>query len=157
MNTNSLMIAMDSVLAILLLVGAASDLRSRTIPNWLTGGIALLAPITWFASGYNLWPDIAIQLGIGLLFFALFVGVFALGKMGGGDVKLIGALALWFAIIPLVRLLLVMSIVGGVLTVIFWIRHKKSKSEAQLEIPYGVAITIAGLWSLSERYLNHFG
>ena len=116
---NSLMIAMDVVLAVLLLVGAGTDLRSRNIPNWLTGGIALLAPFTWFVAGYGIWPDMAIQLGIGLAFFTLFIGVFALGKMGGGDVKLIGALALWFSIIPLVRLLLIMSIVGGVLTVVF--------------------------------------
>jgi prepilin peptidase CpaA len=154
MNTTSLMIAMDAVLAVLLLIGSITDLRDRTIPNWLTGGVALLAPIMWLVAGYSLWPDMATQLGIGFAFFALFVGIFALGKMGGGDVKLIGALALWF---PLVRLLLIMSIVGGLLTLICWFLHKRSKSEKELEIPYGVAITIAGLWVLGERYLNHFG
>jgi prepilin peptidase CpaA len=157
MSNNSLMIAAQAALAILLAIGAVTDLKSRTIPNWLTAAAALLAPLSWIAAGYSLWPDIATQVAIGAGFFALFAGFFALGQMGGGDVKLIGALGLWFALLPFVRLLLIMSIIGGVLTLGYWIWHKLRKSGAQVEVPYGVAITLAGLWALSEPYLNQFG
>jgi Flp pilus assembly protein protease CpaA len=65
-----------------------------------------------------LWPDIAIQLGLASLVFGLSVGAFAIGQMGGGDVKLLGALALWLPMQPLVGMLMLMSLVGGALTII---------------------------------------
>ena len=44
-----------------------------------------------------LWPDAAIQLGVALVVFLLLAGAFYAGMMGGGDVKLAAALALWFS------------------------------------------------------------
>ena len=82
-------------LAIALLYAAFTDIRSRTIANSLNLAIAALAPVFWWASGLSLWPDVVIQLGIALAAFAVFAGLFALGMMGGGDVKLLTALALW--------------------------------------------------------------
>ena len=67
----------------------------RTIPNGLNAAIASLAPLWWWAHGLPLWPDVAWQIGLAAVVFALFAGAFALGMMGGGDVKMIGALALW--------------------------------------------------------------
>lgn len=83
-------------LAIALLCAAFTDLRSRKIANWLTAGIALAAPLFWWANGLGLWPDVALQLGVALGTFAVLAGLFAIGAMGGGDVKLfsgLGALA----------------------------------------------------------------
>src|SRR5215217_9672015 len=78
------------------LVGAAiGDWRTRTIPNWLTLGIALAAIPFWYLTGLEVWPDVALRLGVAAGVFALFAGAFALGMMGGGDVKLVAALALW--------------------------------------------------------------
>jgi hypothetical protein len=37
------------------------------------------------------------------------------------------------------------------------IRKRLAKSEAPLEIPYGVAIAFGGLWLISERFLYQFG
>ncbi len=82
-------------LALLLVVACWYDLRSRTIPNGLNIAIALLAIPFWWSLGLALWPDAAIQLGVAVLVFGLFAIAFAFGAMGGGDVKLIGALALW--------------------------------------------------------------
>ena len=48
--------------------------------------------------------------------FGLFAIAFALGAMGGGDVKLIGALALWLPFQAVIVLLFIMSVAGGVLT-----------------------------------------
>ncbi len=150
-------IALVAVLAILLIVASVTDWRRREIDNWLTAAIALAAPLFWWASGLSIWPDVAIQLGLGLLVFAIFAGFFALGAMGGGDVKLLGALALWLLPLAFMRLLIVMSILGGLLTIIMLIRQKALKLPGKPEIPYGIAISIAGLSSIYERYLNHFG
>lgn len=144
-------------LAMALLVAAATDWRSRTISNWLNLGIAVAAPIFWWSTGLDLWPNMAIQLGFGFAVTAFFAIFFALGAMGGGDVKLLGALALWIPPLPFVSMLITMSILGGVLTVFMLVRHKMIKATGQLEIPYGVAIAAAGIWSIYERYFNHFG
>ena len=97
-----------------------------------------------------------IQIALALLVFALFGGMFAMGGMGGGDVKLIGALALWLPLQPLVLMLVVMAMAGGVLTLAMAAAHKIRKSKDTLEIPYGVAIAFGGLWAVSEPYFNHF-
>jgi prepilin peptidase CpaA len=145
------------VLALLLLSAGIEDARTREIANWKNITIALLAPLWWWAHGMGLWPEIAVQVGIACLVFVFFAGAFALGQMGGGDVKLIGALALWLPVVPLVWMLVIMSLLGGALTLLLvaekWIR----RGGKPLEIPYGVAIAIAALLVLREPIINHFG
>ena len=142
-----------AALAIALLVAAVTDLRSRHIGNWLNGAIALAAPLFWWASGLSLWPDVALQLGVALAAFAVLAGLFALRAMGGGDVKLLTALALWIAPMLFLKLLVVMALVGGVLTLVFGAWHVMRKRREKLAIPYGVAIALAGLWVLGTNYL----
>jgi prepilin peptidase CpaA len=139
-------------LAIALLIAAITDLRRRQIDNWLTLGIAAGAPLFWWASGISFMPDIAWQLGLAALTFAILFAMFALRVMGGGDVKLLTALALWIAPLWFMRLVIVMSIVGGVLTLVMWIHHRSAKRTDRLAIPYGVAIACAGLWALFAQH-----
>jgi Flp pilus assembly protein protease CpaA len=107
-----------SALGLLLVSAGIEDARSRNIANWKNAAIALLAPLWWWANGLALWPDVAVQLGLAALVFSLFVGAFAIGQMGGGDVKLLGALALWLPVQPLVGMLVLMSLIGGALTIV---------------------------------------
>ena len=147
--------ALVLALAALLVAAGVEDARSREIANWKNAAIALLAPVWWWASGMAPWPDAALQLATGLLVFAVFAGVFFAGWMGGGDVKMIGALALWMPLPLLVQFLMVMSLVGGGLTVAMMIdRHLRKRST--IEVPYGVAIAIAGLLSLGKPDFNQF-
>jgi prepilin peptidase CpaA len=133
-------------LAVLLVSAGVQDARTREIANWKNIVIALLAPLWWLANGLALWPDMGIQLGVALLVFAFFVGAFALGQMGGGDVKLIGALALWLPAQPLIWMLILMSLIGGALTLLLMIEKRlRRNGKLPLEIPYGVAIAIAAL------------
>jgi len=143
-----------ATLALLLLWGATTDLRSRIISNKLNLAIALLAPVWWWANGLSLYPDIAFQLGIAVAVFALFTGLFALGMMGGGDVKMLGAIALWLPLQAMSTLIIVMALIGGVVTLVTVAHHRMTRRIGQPEIPYGVAIALAGLWVLGERYLN---
>ena len=145
------------ILAAMLVVAATGDIRSRRIPNKLNLAIALLAVPFWVLSGYALWPDIATQLALGVGVFLLFALLFRLGMMGGGDVKLLAALALWLPLGALVKLLVIMALAGGVLTLAMLIRHKVMKSGHKLEVPYGVAIAFAGMWLIGERFFYQFG
>ena len=111
-----------AALAIALLVAAFTDLRRRQIDNWLNAGIAAGAPLFWLASGMG-WMDVAWQLGIALATFAVLAVLFAIRAMGGGDVKLLTALALWIKPAWFLQLLVVMAIAGGVLTILFGCWH----------------------------------
>jgi len=144
-------------LALLLLYASYGDLKARTIPNGLNIAIALLAIPFWWASGHAPWPDMALQVGVAVLAFAFFAGAFALGAMGGGDVKLIGAIALWLPWPALLLMLVIMSLAGGALTLALMIRKKLARTEGPLEIPYGVAIAFAGLWMIGQRFFYQFG
>lgn len=144
------------ILAILLVVAAVIDVRTFTISNGLNAAVALLAPLYWLSIGLDPWPDMAIQIGVALGVFAIFALAFVVGMMGGGDVKLAAALALWFPPGATLKFLVLMSIAGGVLTVLVLIVHRLRKREGRPEIPYGVAIAFGGLAILAQRYLNQF-
>jgi prepilin peptidase CpaA len=146
-----------AVLALMLLAAALWDLKSRTIPNWLNALIALGAIPFWWANGLALWPDVALHLAVAAGVFGIFALAFALGAMGGGDVKMVAAIALWLPLPAVMLLLVVMSIAGGALTLAMALRHRLRKAEHKLEVPYGVAIAFGGLWLISERFLYQFG
>ncbi len=145
-----------AALAAMMVAAAISDLRTRTISNELNGAMALLAIPFWFASGLSPWPDMAIQFGVAFIVFAVFVGLFMIGGMGGGDVKMIGALALWVPPSLMLPMLTVMAIGGGLLSAVMLIDKLRRKSSEPPEVPYGVAIAAAGLWFLHQHYLNQF-
>jgi len=145
------------LLVLMLVAASIEDLKSRTIANGLNIAIALLAIPFWWSTGLALWPDVAIQIGVASLVFALFAIAFAVGAMGGGDVKLLGAVALWLPAQAVPVLIVIMSLAGGALTLAMYIRHRLARHEGRLEIPYGVAISFGALWLISERFLNHFG
>ena len=144
-------------LALLLLAAAWGDIRTRTIPNGLNAVIALLAIPWWWANGWPLWPDITLQIGIAAIMFGLFAIAFAMGAMGGGDVKLITALALWLKLVPLTQMLVVMALAGGLLTLFMLARHRWLKAEGRPEIPYGVAIVAAGFCVVANDVLTISG
>jgi prepilin peptidase CpaA len=152
-------------LAIILVVAAVIDVRTYTISNPLNATVALLAPLYWWSIALPLWPDAAIQIGVALAVFAVLAVAFYIGMMGGGDVKLAAALALWFSPGSTMRFLVIMSLAGGVLTLVVMILHRirhdppppdGEDSPVKPEIPYGVAIAIGALWILAQRFLNQF-
>ncbi|RDC59298.1 Prepilin peptidase [Alteripontixanthobacter maritimus] len=140
-------------LAIALLYAAFTDLRSRRIANWLTAAIAVAAPLFWWASGLSLYPGVLLQLGVAAASFVVLAGLFALRAMGGGDVKLLTALALWITPMLFLKLLIIMAITGGILTIVFGGWHIMRRRKDRLAIPYGIAIAIAGLWIIGAHSL----
>ena len=145
--------ALLAALALALVTAAVTDWRSRQIGNWLNGAIALGAPLYWWAGGLPLWPEVSLQLGIALATFTICAGLFALRQMGGGDVKLLTALALWIEPWLFLQLLIIMAMLGGVLTILMGAWHVMRRRKDRLAIPYGVSIALAGLWILGSHYL----
>ena len=151
-----LLAALVATLALLLLSAGIEDVRRREIANWKNATIALAAPLWWLANGLMPYPDMAIQIAFAFVVLLVFFGAFAMGWMGGGDVKLIAALALWLPIGGFVTMLMVMSIAGGVVTLAMLIERAIRKSGDAIEVPYGVAIVFAALLSLREPIFNQF-
>jgi prepilin peptidase CpaA len=120
------------VLAGLLVIAVANDLRSRRIPNWLVlTGIALGFAFQVFAyEGDGLFARWYGAIGpwqafLGLLAgFTMFIPFHLLKVMGAGDVKLVAMLGVWFGVRPMVGVVLLSMVCGGVLalTVALWTR-----------------------------------
>ncbi len=151
------MYAMLGALAIGLIISVYTDIRYRLIFNKITLPIALAAPLYWYASGSIGWQDIGMHLLTAGTVFLIFTGLFAVGAMGGGDVKLFTALALWFHWIDVFWLIMVASVLGLFVTIFFVATHKIQKKPGNARIPYGVAIALSGLWTVSQPIFNHFG
>lgn len=156
MADNFLSIALLGLLAALLVTAAVTDIRSRIISNRLNAAIALLAPLYWLSLGMAPWPDMVQQLALGLAVLLIFAGLFSLGMMGGGDVKMLAAIALWLPLGGMAWLLVLMALIGGVVTIAAVAHHRLSKRIGPAEIPYGVAIALAAIWVIGEPYINSF-
>ena len=142
------------LLAVLLLMAAWTDIKTRTISNELNATIALLAIGFWWVAGDSLWPDVALRIAVAMGIFILFALLFMLRMMGGGDVKMIAALALWLPLNALMVMLTVMALSGGVITVFLLVRQRWRPNAERPEVPYGVAIAIGGLWIIANGLLT---
>ncbi len=140
------------LLLLILWIAALIDLKTLTIPNELSFIlIALWVPFAIFAirSGYTA-IDLVFQVLGGLAAFLVGVVLFAMRVMGGGDVKLVGALAPLLPIETLPWLFASIAIIGmfwGVLFVIgkyFFYKFGDEKlslrKALKTKLPYGPAI-----------------
>lgn len=135
-------------------VGVAAtteDIARRQISNWITvsavlGGIA----VQTMERG---WAGLGAALLGTVVGFAVFLVLFLLGGMGGGDVKLMagfGSILGWWGILEAA---LWTAGVGGVLAILYvvWdtianlMRRGKGQKRATTHIPYAPAITL-GAW-----------
>jgi prepilin peptidase CpaA len=97
-------------LAALLGLAAAIDWRSRRIPNWLTLALAACGIAQSFAPWGTVHPTSAMTgflAGMGLTIIP-----FAIGALGGGDVKLLAALGIWIGPLPVLWVFLAAAIIG---------------------------------------------
>jgi prepilin peptidase CpaA len=132
-----------TALAIALLIAAFTDIRTRKIDNRLNLAVALGAPLFWWATGLSLWPGVPLQFGVAVACFAFCCVFFALNWMGGGDVKLLTALALWFQPLDFLSMFMLIAIIGAVLTIAFGAWHIARRQKERVAIPYGIAIGAA--------------
>jgi prepilin peptidase CpaA len=91
------------------------DVRTRRIPNWLTGALLLGGLAQSFFTSHTLTP---LQSLLGMLCgFALTIVLFALRAVGGGDVKLMTALGAWLGPQLVLAVFLLEKVLGLVIVV----------------------------------------
>jgi len=140
-----------SVFVAVLLYAAVSDARTLEIANWIpitTVSVFLPAALLSGMSG----TSIAVHFGIALVIFAVGIVVFAKGLAGGGDVKLLAAVSVWWNAEQLGKYLIVVALLGGVLGLITimaghmdrirrFIPWLEADDTLKQPIPYGIAIS----------------
>jgi prepilin peptidase CpaA len=107
--------ALTFATAALLLVGAASDVRTAKIPNRLVVAGLVMAPLAALAAGGL--TGLALVLAGALVAFAIGFAGFALGAIGGGDAKFLVVGAALVGLPQLVPYLLAAGALGGLLAV----------------------------------------
>jgi prepilin peptidase CpaA len=147
---------------IALVYAGICDLRRFEIPNWVSVVLFLgFFPIALIV-GWD-GPALLDHLLAGCAMLALGFFLFAGSVIGGGDAKLLAAVAVWTGWALLPAFLVVMALSGGVIAVflivfrhiplpagaarIGWLRglHEKRK-----DVPYAVAIAAGGLFVYSN-------
>jgi prepilin peptidase CpaA len=148
------------ILFLLLAAAAAEDVWRLQIEDWMSALVALCAFLALAIDGPvgGIWENLllfAVVLGIGTLLFAR-------GWMGGGDVKLLAACALWFDLSQGWKMLVAVAVAGGLETLVVMIlrsmpwpsnlRQQLAVLRRDEAIPYGVAIAAGmALAALSWR------
>jgi len=148
-----------AVYGLALVAAAASDLTHYEIPNGIS--IALAAGFTLLVPGLQA-SEAAWHLAAGGAVFIVTAALFARGIMGGGDVKLLSATALWTGFAGLPAFMLLMALFGAALAAALltakrlvpeaafgrrWYAHLLAREAG---VPYGVAIAGAGLALLPQ-------
>lgn len=159
--------ALELCILAMLLYAGWTDIVSRLIPNSICIGIALVGAAAQTLAG----PMALLEaIAAGSLILLILWPLFAFGIMGGGDVKLLTALAIAIGLSfhGIIALFAITALAGGVLVLIHAIaRHmprphrypgasllrrvytiERWRILRRAPLPYGVAIACGGIWAL---------
>jgi prepilin peptidase CpaA len=158
-----------SFLEILLLVYVAMiDIATRLIRNEICLALALLGIAGQLASPIQ----VAESLIAATMLLLLLLVVYTRGLIGGGDVKLLVALAIGLPLMGVIQLLTVTALAGGVLALVHlmmrllpsprlapagssFVRRvyaiERWRHLRHAPLPYGVAIACGGIWTVFSR------
>jgi len=145
----------------LLAVAAACDAYRFKIPNVIS-----LCLVVTFVVGMCLQPfpvNWSSHIGSAALMLAVGLGLFGFGVLGGGDAKLITAVALWSGLDHLPQLLMYIGLAGGAVTILLYVFRRVAFGFGTLDlgarqlvlprvlvcgeqIPYGLAIAAGGIY-----------
>jgi len=153
---------------LLILTAAVSDLRSYRLPNWLVAAVASLFIVAAAATGMPL--SLALWHGLaGVLVLIAGFGLFTAGVIGGGDAKLLAAVALWIGWTKLATFIFYTALAGGALAIVmliweFFRLHVeltagnpnssliKRITSLKPDLPYGVAIAAGACATLPQTW-----
>jgi prepilin peptidase CpaA len=153
----------------LMVTAAFEDFRRLVIPNWLVAGLVAVWPLC-VAAG-TVAPAAALgAFGIAALVFVAGAFLFARGLVGGGDVKLLSAAALWAGPTATPELLVLTAALGGVLSLFllspfgahvslagrlfFGPPGAAAIGDERVSVPYGVAIAGAALFVVLQPFFG---
>jgi len=136
---------------------AAMDLLTMKIPNRISAILVLTFFPLALLAGLSAW-DILLHMGAGLGVLALGVLLFIPGWFGGGDAKLMAAIALWVGPDNLVPYFLYAAVTGGFIAMAFGLARSVPLPRILLGeawalrlhrrdagIPYGLALAAGAL------------
>ncbi len=142
--------------ALCLALAAASDAARYRIPNTLCLGVA--AAFFIHAVGAAMpFAVLGAHVAAGLAVLVVAVVGFAFRVMGGGDAKLLAAVALWLGWRGLPPFLLLMAVIGGALALALLAARRLAPKPIPTDrwwsalllrrgdVPYGIAISAAAL------------
>jgi prepilin peptidase CpaA len=132
---------MDILTGMAIALGCAAvldDLRRGAISNWVS--LTAIAGGLLYHSVYQGWLGLAMASGGTVLGFAVFLALYCMGGMGGGDVKLMAAFGALLGPPGILTAAALTSVIGGLMAAASLAirRHRKA-------IPYGPAIVL-GAW-----------
>jgi prepilin peptidase CpaA len=167
----SWIVLIASIVQILLLLYVATiDVATRIIPNQICLALVLLG----IASQLSSPMQVAESLIAAAILFLLLLVVYQRGWMGGGDVKLLVALAVGLPVTGVVQLLVATSLAGGVLALVHVVMRllpsprlapagssllrrvyavERWRHLRHAPLPYGVAIACGGIWTILSKGL----
>ena len=151
----------------LLGLAALTDLQEYRIPNTVTLAIAALFPV--YACLPQAGVDIVGSIALAGAVLAVGIGLFALGMVGGGDVKLVTAVSLWIGPAVFLEFLLIMALCGGVVALLQttqwrlglaqFLTDRGETGMAQTligrDIPYAIAIVPATIAVMPVPGISH--
>ena len=160
-----------SFLEIILLVYVAmTDIATRLIRNEICLVLALLGIAGQFASPMQ----VAESLIVATILLLLLMVIYQRGWVGGGDVKLLIALAIGLPLMGVIQLLTITALAGGVLALVHLMMRllpypklapagsslvrrvyavERWRNLRHAPLPYGVAIACGGIWTVFSRGL----
>lgn len=155
---------------VLLLYVATIDIATRLIRNEVCLALALLGIAGQFASPIQISESL---IAVTILFLLLLV-IYQRRLIGGGDVKLLVALAIGLPLAGVIQLLTITALAGGVLALVHlmmrvlpyprlapagssFVRRvyaiERWRHLRHAPLPYGVAIACGGIWIILTRGL----
>jgi prepilin peptidase CpaA len=106
-------------------IGAFRDVRTRRIPNWLTGPSILVGLLLHLI--LQGWRGIGAAAIAGLIAFVVFLIFHVAGGMGAGDVKLMTAVCTLAGPAYVAEILIATALLGGVFAIIVAVSHHRVK------------------------------
>jgi prepilin peptidase CpaA len=149
--------ALAAVLPLIAIAAAVHDVATYRIPNWMSA--VLLAAFVPAALAAGLEPRlIAIDALVGLAALLVGMGLFAGNLLGGGDAKIMAAIAPFMGLAALPQFVLFTAVAGGGLALFALAVRRlpepqrrrgpewwRRLAEPRGPLPYGVAICIGAL------------
>jgi prepilin peptidase CpaA len=132
---------MDTLTYMAIALGCSAvveDLRRGAISNWVN--LTAIAGGLLYHSIHQGWRGLAASCGGAVLGFAIFLAVYCMGGMGGGDVKLMAAFGALLGPLGILTAAVLASVIGGLMAAASLALRSRRKA-----IPYGPAIVL-GAW-----------
>jgi prepilin peptidase CpaA len=132
-----------AALVLVVLAAAVIDCRLLRIPNWLTGGAALVALALQALAPMHLVQHLLLALTGLALAFILMLPLYALGAMGAGDVKLLAAVGAFVGLADVLPVLACVLVAGGIAAIVFAAARRRGRRFAANVIAVGQGLVFA--------------